>query len=83
MEESRGGLSSFEAVAYVLSLLILGLDLELEGVLSSVELLQIPDGVAVGVEVGGQSPVVLVVSVFDEGVGMRGLTVEEFSEPGR
>ena len=82
MEESRGGLGSFEAMAYVLSLLVLGLDLKLEGVLSSVELLQVPDGVAVGVEVGGQSPVVLVVGIFDEGVGMGGLAVEKLGEPG-
>ena len=36
VEESRGGLGSFEAMTYVLSLLVLGLDLELEGVLSSI-----------------------------------------------
>ena len=82
MEESRGGLGSFEAVAYVFSLLVLGLDLEFEGVLPSVELLQVPDGVAVGVEVGGQSPVVLLVNIFDEGVGMGRLAVEKLSEPG-
>ena len=82
MEESRGGLGSFEAVAYVLSLFVFGLDLESEGVLSPVELLQVADGIAVGVEVGGQSPVVLLVGVFDESVGVRGLAVEKFSEPG-
>ena len=44
--------------------------------------MQVLDGVVVGVEVGSQSPVVLLVSVVDEGVGVRGLAVEEFSEPG-
>jgi hypothetical protein len=82
VEKSRGGLGSFEVVSHVLPLLILGLDLELEGVLSSIELLQVSDGVAVSVEVGSQSPVVLLVGVVDEGVGMGGLTVEELSEPG-
>jgi hypothetical protein len=82
VEESRGGLGSFETVAYILSLFILGLDLELEGVLSSIELLQVSDSFAVGVEVGGQSSVILLVSVFDESVGVGGLAVEKFSEPG-
>ena len=82
VEESRGGLGSFEAVLHVLSLFVLSLDLELEGVLSSIELLQISDGVAVSVEVSSQSPVVLLISVVDEGVGVGGLTVEELSELG-
>ena len=34
-------------------------------------------------EVGSQSPVVLLVGIVDEGVGMGGLAVEELGEPGR
>ena len=81
VEESRGGLGSFETVSYVLTLFVLGLDSELEGVLLAIELLQVSDGIAVGMEVGGQSPVVLLIGVVDEGVGMRRLTVEEFDKP--
>jgi hypothetical protein len=81
VEESRGGLGSFETVSYVLTLFVLGLDSELEGVLLAIELLQISNGVAVGVEVSGQSPVVLLIGVVDEGVGMRRLAVEEFDKP--
>jgi hypothetical protein len=81
VEESRGGLGSFEAVSHVLTLLVFSLDSELEGVLLAVEFLQVFDGAVVGVEVGGQSPVVLLIGVVDEGVGMGRLTVEEFNKP--
>ena len=66
---------------HVFSLLVFGLDPEFEGILLAIELLQVPDGVAVGVKVGGQSPVFLLIGVVDEGVGMRRLAVEEFDKP--
>jgi hypothetical protein len=81
VQESRGGLGSFEAVTHVLSLFVLGLDLEPEGVLSTIELAQVPDGATVGVKVGSQSPVILLVGIVDEGVSVGGLGVEELGEP--
>ena len=51
VEESGRGLGSLEAVSHVLSLFVFGLDLEPEGVLSVIELPQVSDGVAIGVEV--------------------------------
>jgi hypothetical protein len=81
VEESRGGLGSLEMVSHVLPLFILGLDPEPKSVLLPIELPQISDGIVIGVEVGSQSPVVLLVIVVDEGVGMGRLAVEEFDKP--
>jgi hypothetical protein len=81
VEESRGGLGSLEMVSHVLSLFVLDLDLEPKGILLPIELLQISDSVVIGMEVGSQSPVVLLVGIVDEGVGVGRLAVEEFDKP--
>ena len=82
VEEMRGGLGLFESVSHVILLLVLGLDPESEDLLLLVELPQVADGVAVGVEVGSKPLVFLLVGVIDEGVSMGGAAVEEFDEPG-
>jgi hypothetical protein len=81
MKESRGGLGSLEVVSHVLLLLILSLDSKSEDFLLLIELPQVPNSVMVGVKVGGQPPVVLLVGVINESVSMGRLTVEEFDEP--
>ena len=79
--ESRGGLGAFEMVLDVPLLIRHGLDLESDGVLLAVELMELSSGVGVGVDVGGESPVILFVCVEDEGVGVVRLGVEEFDKP--
>jgi hypothetical protein len=81
VEESRGGLGSLETVSHVLPLFVLDLDPEPKGILLLIELLQISDSVVIGMEVGSQSPVVLLVGIVDEGVGVGRLAVEEFDKP--
>ena len=79
--ESRGGLGAFEPVLDVPLLIGHGLDLESDGVLLAVELMELSSGVGVGVDVGGESPVVLFVRIEDEGVGVVRFGVEEFDKP--
>ena len=79
--ESRGGLGALETVLDVPLLIRHGLDLESDGVLLAVELMELSSGVGVGVDVGGESPVILFVCVEDEGVGVVRLGVEEFDKP--
>ena len=79
--ESGGGLGALELVLDVPLLIRHGLDLKLDGVLLAVELMELSSGVGVGVDVGGESPVVLFVRVEDEGVGVVRLGVEEFDKP--
>ena len=81
VDEPRGGLGMFESVADILLLLVHGLDLGFEGVLLLVESAQALGGEVVGMEVGGESPVILLVGIVDEGVGMGRLGVEEFDKP--
>ena len=81
VHESRGGLGAFESVLDIPLLVGHGLDLELEGVLLAVELVELSGGVGIGVDVGSKSPVVLLVGVEDEGVGVVRFGVEEFDKP--
>ena len=81
VHESRGGLGAFESVLDIPLLVGHGLDLESEGVLLAVELVELSGGVGIGVDVGSKSPVVLLVCVEDEGVGVVRFGVEEFDKP--
>ena len=81
VHESGGGLGAFESVLDIPLLVRHGLDLESEGVLLAVELVEPSGGVGVGMDVGSKSPVVLLVRVKDEGVGMVRFGVEEFDKP--
>ena len=79
--ESRWGLGALELVLDVSLLVRHGLDLKSEGILLAVELMELSSGVGIGVDVGGESPVILFVCVEDEGVGVMRLGVEEFNKP--
>ena len=79
--ESRGGLGALESVLDVPLLIGHGLNLKSDGVLLSVEFVELPSGMSIGVDVGGESPVVLFVCVEDEGVGVVRFGVEEFDKP--
>ena len=81
VHESRGGLSAFEPVLHIPLLVGHGLDLESEGVLLAIKLMELLGGVGIGVDVGSKSPVVLLVCVEDEGVGVVRFGVEEFDKP--
>ena len=81
VHESGGGLGAFESVLDIPLLVGHGLDLESEGVLLAVELMELSGGVGVGMDVSSESPVVLLVCVEDEGVGVVRLGVEEFDKP--
>ena len=81
VHESRGGLGAFESVLDIPLLVGHGLDLESEGVLLAVELVELSGGVGIGVDIGSKSPVVLLVGVEDEGVGVVRFGVEEFDKP--
>ena len=81
VHESRGGLGAFELVLDIPLLVGHGLNLKPEGVLLTVELVELSGGVGIGVDVGSKSPVVLLVSVEDEGVGVVRFGVEEFDKP--
>ena len=81
VHKSRGGLGTLESVLNIPLLVGHGLDLKLNGVLLAIELMELPGGVGVGVDVGGESPVVLLVCVEDEGVSVVRFGVEEFNKP--
>ena len=81
VHESRGGLGAFKSVLDIPLLVRHGLDLESEGVLLTVELMELSGGVGIGMDVGSKSPVVLLVRVKDEGVGVVRFGVEEFDKP--
>ena len=81
VHESRGGLGAFESVLDIPLLVGHGLDLESEGVLLAVELMELSGGVGIGMDVSSKSPVVLFVCVEDKGVGVVRLGVEEFDKP--
>ena len=81
VHESRGGLGAFKLVLDIPLLVGHGLDLESEGVLLVVELMELSSGVGIGVDVGSKSPVVLLIGVEDEGVGVVRFGVEEFDKP--
>ena len=81
VHESGGGLGAFEPVLNISLLVRHGLDLESEGVLLAIELMELSGGVGVGMDVGSKSPVVLLVRVEDEGVGVVRFGVEEFDKP--
>ena len=81
VHESRGGLGAFKSVLDIPLLVGHGLDLESEGVLLAVELVELSSGVGIGVDVGSKSPVVLLIGVEDEGVDVVRFGVEEFDKP--
>ena len=81
VHESRGGLGAFELVLDISLLVGHGLDLKPEGVLLVIELMELAGGMGIGVDVSGKSPVVLLVGVEDEGVGVVRFGVEEFDKP--
>ena len=81
VHESRGGLGAFKSVLDIPLLVGHGLDLESEGVLLAVELMELSSGVDIGVDVGSKSPVVLLIGVEDEGVDVVRFGVEEFDKP--
>ena len=81
VHESRGGLGAFKPVLDIPLLVGHGLDLESEGILLAVELMELSGGVGIGMDVGSKSPVVLFVRVEDEGVGVVRFGVEEFDKP--
>ena len=81
VHKSGGSLGAFESVLDIPLLVGHGLDLESEGVLLAVELVELSSGVAVGMDVGSESPVVLLVCVEDESVDVVRLGVEEFDKP--
>ena len=81
VHESRGGLGAFKSVLDIPLLVGHGLDLESEGILLAVELVELSGGVGIGMDVSSKSPVVLFVRVEDEGVGVVRLGVEEFDKP--
>ena len=81
VHESGGGLGAFKSVLDISLLVRHGLDLESEGVLLTVELMELSGGVGIGMDVGSKSPVVLFVRVEDEGVGVVRFGVEEFDKP--
>ena len=82
VEESEGGLGALELVLHVLLLFVHDLSLDLDDVLLPVQLLEVFDGVIVGIEVGSEAPVLLFVGVVDKDADVRGLSMEEFGEPG-
>ena len=81
VHESRGGLGALKSVLDIPLLVGHGLNLESEGVLLAVELMELLGGVGIGVDVGSKSPVILFVRVEDEGVGVVRFGVEEFDKP--
>ena len=81
MHESRGGLGALKSVLDIPLLVGHGLNLESEGVLLAVELMELLSGVGIGMDVSSKSPVVLFVRVEDEGVGVVRFGVEEFDKP--
>ena len=81
VHESRGGLGAFKSVLDIPLLVGHGLDLESEGVLLAVELMELSSGVGIGVDVGSKSPVVLLIGVEDEGVDVVRFGMEEFDKP--
>jgi hypothetical protein len=81
--EARGGLGMFEAVTDIPLLLVDGLEGGNNAVFLSVEVSELLPGLAVVVEVGGQSSVRLGVGSLDEGVSVGGLGAEKLDEPGR
>ena len=81
VHESRGGLGALKSVLDIPLLVGHGLNLESEGVLLAVELMELLGGVGIGVDVDSKSPVVLFVRVEDEGVGVVRFGVEEFDKP--
>ena len=81
VHELRGGLGAFKSVLDIPLLVGPGLDLESEGVLLAVELVELSSGVGIGVDVGSKSLVVLLIGVEDEGVDVVRFGVEEFDKP--
>ena len=81
VHESGGGLGAFKSVLDIPLLVGHGLDLKSKGVLLAVELVELSGGVGIGMDVSSKSPVVLLVCVEDESVGVVRFGVEEFDKP--
>ena len=81
VHELRGSLGVLKSVLDIPLLVGHGLDLKPDGVLLAVGLMELSGGMGIGVDVGGKSPVVLLVCVEDKGVGVVRLGMEEFDKP--
>ena len=81
VHESRGSLGVLKSVLDIPLLVGHGLDLKPDGVLLAVGLMELSGGMGIGVDVGGKSPVVLLVCVEDKGVSVVRLGMEEFDKP--
>ena len=81
MYELRGGLGVLESVLDIPLLVGHGLDLKSESILLVIELMELPSGMGISMDVSGKSPVILFVCVEDEGVGVVRFGVEEFDKP--
>jgi hypothetical protein len=79
--ESRGGLGTLELMLDIPLLVGHGLDLKSEGILLAIELMELSGGMGIGMDVGGESPVILFVCVENEGVSVVRFGVEEFDKP--
>ena len=79
--ELRGGLGVLESVLDIPLLVGHGLDLKSESILLVIELMELPSGMGISMDVSGKSPVILFVCVEDEGVGVVRFGVEEFDKP--
>ena len=79
--KSRGGLGTLELMLDIPLLVGHGLDLKSEGILLAIELMELSGGMGIGMDVGGESPVVLFVCVENEGVGVVRFGMEEFDKP--
>ena len=79
--ELRGGLGVLESVLDIPLLVRHGLDLKSESILLVIELMELPSGMGISMDVSGKSPVILFVCVEDKGVGVVRFGVEEFDKP--
>ena len=80
VHESRGGLGMLKSVLDIPLLIGHGLEMKSNGILLAIELMELSSGVGIGVDVSGKSPVILLVCVEDDGVGVVRLGVEEFDK---
>ena len=81
VHESGGGLSAFKQMLDIPLLVRHGLNLEPEGILLMIEFMELSGGMGIGVDIGGESPVILFVCVIDEGVSVGRFGMEEFDKP--
>ena len=81
VHELGGGLSTFKPMLDIPLLVRHGLNLEPEGILLTIEFMELSGGMGIGMDISGKSPVILFVCVIDEGVGVGRFGMEEFDKP--